>query len=132
MRIAFTTVGCRLNQCETDALRGRATADGWEVVPFEDEADAYVINSCTITTEADADSRQLARRAVRRNPAALVVLAGCFAQGNPEAAAAVPGVDLILGGTDRSASASATFARPVTSTARSADPVSIPIGPAPS
>jgi threonylcarbamoyladenosine tRNA methylthiotransferase MtaB len=101
MRIAFATVGCRLNQFETDALRGKALMAGHEVVSFEAVADAYVINTCTITAEADADSRQLARRAVRRNPAALVTVTGCYAQAAPESVAAIPGVDLVLGNTEK-------------------------------
>jgi threonylcarbamoyladenosine tRNA methylthiotransferase MtaB len=96
MRIAFATVGCRLNQFETDALRGRAQAEGHEVVSFETAADMYVINTCTITAEADADSRRLARQAVRRNPSALVAVTGCYAQAAPEVVAAIPGVDLVL------------------------------------
>ncbi len=101
MRIAFATVGCRLNQFETDALRGKAQTAGHEVVTFEAVADAYVINTCTITAEADADSRQLARRAVRRNPAALVAVTGCYAQAAPETVAAIPGVDLVLGNAEK-------------------------------
>ena len=101
MRIAFATVGCRLNQFETDALRGHAHGAAWEVVPFDAEADVYVINSCTVTAEADADSRQLARRAVRRNPAALIVVAGCYAQADPETVAAIPGVDLVVGNQEK-------------------------------
>ena len=102
MQIAFATVGCRLNQFETDALRGRAQAEGHEVVPFEAAADLYVINTCTITAEADADSRRLARQAVRRNPSALVAVTGCYAQAAPEAVAAIPGVDLVLGNREKS------------------------------
>ncbi|MBP2672512.1 MAG: modification enzyme, MiaB family [candidate division NC10 bacterium] len=101
MRIAFATVGCRLNQFETDALRGKAHAAAHEVVSFEAEADVYVINTCTITADADADSRQLARRAVRRNPSALVVVTGCYAQAAPEAVAAIPGVDLVVGNREK-------------------------------
>lgn len=101
MRIAFATVGCRLNQFETDALRGKAHAAAHAVVPFEAEADVYVINTCTITAEADADSRQMARRAVRRNPSAVVVVTGCYAQAAPEAAAAIPGVDLVIGNREK-------------------------------
>ena len=102
MRIAFATVGCRLNQFETDALRGKALAEGHQIVPFAAAADAYVINTCTITAEADADSRRLARQAVRRNPSALVAVTGCYAQAAPEAVAAIPGVDLILGNGEKS------------------------------
>jgi len=101
MRIAFATVGCRLNQFETDALRGKAQVAALEVVSFETDADVYVINTCTITAEADADSRQLARRAVRRNPSALVVVTGCYAQAAPEAVAAIPGVDLVIGNREK-------------------------------
>ncbi len=97
MRIAFATVGCRLNQFETHAVRGKALAEGHQVVPFEAPAELYVINTCTITAEADADSRRLARQAVRRNPSALVAVTGCYAQAAPEAVAAIPGVDLVLG-----------------------------------
>jgi len=97
MRIAFATVGCRLNQFETDALRGKAQAEGYQIVPFAAAADVYVINTCTITAEADADSRRLARQAVRRNPSALVAVTGCYAQAAPDAVAAIPGVDLVLG-----------------------------------
>lgn len=102
-RIAFATVGCRLNQFETDALRGKAEAGGFTVVPFEETADVYVINTCTITGEADADSRQVVRRAVRRNPAALVAVTGCYAQAFPERLAAIPGVDLVLGNVEKAA-----------------------------
>lgn len=97
MRIAFATVGCRLNQFETDALRGRAQIEAYELVPFDAVADVYVINTCTITAEADADSRQLARRAVRRNPSALVAVTGCYAQAAAETVASIPGVNLVLG-----------------------------------
>ncbi|MBI4573122.1 MAG: tRNA (N(6)-L-threonylcarbamoyladenosine(37)-C(2))-methylthiotransferase MtaB [candidate division NC10 bacterium] len=97
MRIAFATVGCRLNQFETDALRGKAQAEGHAIVPFDAAAELYVINTCTITAEADADSRRLARQAVRRNPSALVAVTGCYAQAAPGAVAAIPGVDLVLG-----------------------------------
>ncbi len=101
MRIAFATVGCRLNQFETDALRGKAQAADHRVVSFETDADVYVINTCTITAEADADSRQLARRAIRQNPFALVVVTGCYAQAAPEAVAAIPGVDLVMGNREK-------------------------------
>ncbi len=97
MRIAFATVGCRLNQFETDALRGKAQAEGHAIVAFDAAAELYVINTCTITAEADADSRRLARQAVRRNPSALVAVTGCYAQAAPGAVAAIPGVDLVLG-----------------------------------
>jgi threonylcarbamoyladenosine tRNA methylthiotransferase MtaB len=101
MRIAFATVGCRLNQFETGALRGRAQTEGYEIVPFGTAADVYVINTCTITAEADADSRRLARQAVRRNPSALVAVTGCYAQAASDAVAAIPGVNLVLGNAEK-------------------------------
>ena len=101
MRIAFVTVGCRLNQFETDALRGKAQVEGHQIVPFDSLAEAYVINTCTITAEADADSRQLVRQALRRNPSALVAVTGCYAQAAPEMVAAIPGVDLVLGNAEK-------------------------------
>ena len=97
MRIAFATVGCRLNQFETDALRGKAQAETYRIVPFDATADVYVVNTCTITAEADADSRRLVRQAIRRNPSAVVAVTGCYAQAAPDVVAAIPGVDLVLG-----------------------------------
>jgi len=96
-KIAFATVGCKLNQYETQVLQARFARAGFEVVPFKELADVYVVNSCTVTHKSAADSRKLARRAHRLNPQALVVLCGCYAQLEPEAAAAVEGVGLVAG-----------------------------------
>jgi threonylcarbamoyladenosine tRNA methylthiotransferase MtaB len=96
-RIAFSTLGCKQNQFETEALKGILSEEDYAVVPFTDEADLYVINTCTVTAEADADSRQMIRRAIRRNPAARVVVTGCYAQVSPHEVRAIPGVDLVLG-----------------------------------
>lgn len=101
MRIAFATLGCRLNQFETDAMAGMARQAGYTPVSFDEEADLYVINTCTITHEADADSRQLIRRAVGRNPAARVIVTGCYAQAAPDRVAQIPGVDLVLGNVEK-------------------------------
>ena len=91
MRVAFATLGCRLNQFETDALERAARAAGHEVVAFADPAaDLYVVNSCTITHDADADTRQLVRRAARQRPGARIVVTGCMATADPEALAAMP------------------------------------------
>ncbi|MBI3988913.1 MAG: MiaB/RimO family radical SAM methylthiotransferase, partial [candidate division NC10 bacterium] len=97
MRVALTTLGCRLNQFETDAMQKMLEGAGFQTVEFSEEADVYVVNTCTITHEADGDSRQMVRRAVRRNPKALVVVTGCYAQAEPERVASIPGVDLVLG-----------------------------------
>jgi threonylcarbamoyladenosine tRNA methylthiotransferase MtaB len=101
MRIAFATLGCRLNQFETDALRGKAQSMAYELVPFDATADVYVINTCTITAEADADSRRLVRQAVRRNPSAIVAVTGCYVQAAPGVVAAIPGVDLAVGNPEK-------------------------------
>lgn len=101
MRVAFSTLGCRLNQFETDALERMLQEAGYRVVGFSEEADLYIINTCTITHEADADSRQTVRRAVRQNPKALVVVTGCYANVAPQVVASIPGVDLVLGNAEK-------------------------------
>jgi len=101
MRVALTTLGCRLNQFETDAMQKMLEGAGFQTVEFSQEADIYVVNTCTITHEADGDSRQMVRRAVRRNPKALVVVTGCYAQAEPERVASIPGVGLVLGNVEK-------------------------------
>lgn len=101
MRVAFATLGCRQNQFETDLMADAFRADGCETVPFGAEADVYVINTCTVTARADADSRRLIRQAVRRNPLAFVVATGCYAQANPRALLGIEGVDLVLGNAEK-------------------------------
>jgi threonylcarbamoyladenosine tRNA methylthiotransferase MtaB len=100
-RVAFSTLGCKQNQFETEALKGMLPEGGYAVVPFTEEADLYVINTCTVTAEADADSRQTIRRAIRRNPAARIVVTGCYAQVSPHEVRAIPGVDLVLGNAEK-------------------------------
>ena len=78
-RVAFQTLGCRLNQFETDSLAGEFEHAGYTVVPFEEQADAYVVNSCTVTNKADRKTRNSIHRATRRSDA-LVVVTGCFAE----------------------------------------------------
>ncbi|MEO8602303.1 MAG: tRNA (N(6)-L-threonylcarbamoyladenosine(37)-C(2))-methylthiotransferase MtaB [bacterium] len=95
LRVAFATLGCKVNQYDT-AVMETALRESCELVPFAAAADVYVVNSCTVTDRADAESRQLARRARRANPAARVVLTGCFAQASPQRAA-VPEVDYVIG-----------------------------------
>ncbi len=95
--VAFATVGCKLNQVETQEIQGLLTARGYRAVPFEEPAQVYVINTCTVTGRADFSDRQMIRRAITRNPDALVVVTGCYAQTDPAAIARIPGVDLIVG-----------------------------------
>ena len=97
LRIALTTLGCKVNQYDTATIEDRLKAEGHECVPFADTADVYIVNSCTVTNQADAESRQLVRRAKRKNPSARVIMTGCYAQVNPKAVAKVPEVDYVIG-----------------------------------
>lgn len=96
MRVAVATLGCKVNQYDTATIETRLRNEGCTMVPFAPGADVYIVNSCTVTDRADAESRQLARRARRFNPAARVILTGCFAQINPQGAA-IPDVDHVVG-----------------------------------
>ncbi len=105
-RVSFYTLGCKVNQYETEALREKFAAAGYRVdssVADENQkesvaaADVFIINTCTVTNLADRKSRQYIRRAKRENPEALIVVTGCYAQIDPEAVAAIEGVDLIVG-----------------------------------
>lgn len=100
MKAAFYTLGCKVNQYESESLKDLFRRRGYRVVPFSEKADVYVVNSCTVTHTSDAKSRQAVRRAVRQNPEAVVAVIGCYPQVAPEEAAAIPGVDILLG-TDR-------------------------------
>lgn len=97
MKAAFATLGCKVNHYETEAIRELFLRAGWEVVPFSDAANVYVVNTCTVTQISDAKSRQLLSRAHRTNPEALVVAVGCYAELSPEALAALDGVGLVIG-----------------------------------
>jgi threonylcarbamoyladenosine tRNA methylthiotransferase MtaB len=99
--VAFATLGCKLNQYDTMEVQALLEAQGFRTVPFEAPAQVYVINTCTVTARADYSDRQAIRRAVARNPGAVVVVTGCYAQTNPDAVAAIPGVDLVLGTQDK-------------------------------
>ncbi len=102
MNVAFATLGCKVNQYETEAMRELFAAAGWEIVPFSERADAYVVNTCTVTGTSDTKSRQLLSRAHRNNPGAIVAAVGCYAQSDPAAVADLAGVSLVVG-TDRKA-----------------------------
>jgi len=102
MKVAFETLGCRMNQFDTDLLRNKFIQKGYEVVSFEDIADVYVINTCTVTVGGDRSSRQAIYQAKRRNPKAVVVATGCYAQVNPQELAKLKEVDLVVGNTHKS------------------------------
>lgn len=100
-KAAFYTLGCKVNQYETEAISEIFKKAGYEIVGYEDFADVYVINTCTVTAMSDRKSRQIIRRAKKHNPNAIVVATGCYAQTNPEAVARIGGVNLIVGTDDR-------------------------------
>jgi threonylcarbamoyladenosine tRNA methylthiotransferase MtaB len=102
MRIAFTTLGCKINQYETDLLRQDLAARGNTIVPFDGEADVYVINTCSVTAKSDMQCRQTIRSAVRRGAGAKVVVTGCYAETRPDEIRNIPGVNLIVGNRDKS------------------------------
>ncbi|RKD23991.1 tRNA (N(6)-L-threonylcarbamoyladenosine(37)-C(2))-methylthiotransferase MtaB [Ammoniphilus oxalaticus] len=95
--VAFHTLGCKVNQYETEAIWQIFKTAGYEQVSFEGPADVYVINTCTVTNTGDKKSRQVMRRAIRRNPDGIVVVTGCYAQTAPGEVANIPGVDIVLG-----------------------------------
>lgn len=95
--VAFHTLGCKLNYAETSTLSRMLENDGFEKKEFDDSADVYVINTCSVTDNADKECRQIVRRIQRRSPESLVVITGCYAQLKPEQIASIPGVDLVLG-----------------------------------
>jgi threonylcarbamoyladenosine tRNA methylthiotransferase MtaB len=99
--VAFVTLGCKLNQYDTTEVQALLEARGFRTVPCEAPAEVYVINTCTVTARADYSDRQAIRRAIARNPDAVVVVTGCYAQTNPEAVAEIPGVDFVLGTRDK-------------------------------
>ncbi len=99
--VALTTVGCKLNQYETEGIAELFEREGLRVVPFDGPADIYVVNTCTVTTRSDYRSRQMIRRAARRNPTSTVVATGCYAQRDPATLAALPEVALVVGNTDK-------------------------------
>ncbi|MHB9097034.1 MAG: tRNA (N(6)-L-threonylcarbamoyladenosine(37)-C(2))-methylthiotransferase MtaB [Syntrophales bacterium] len=101
VRVAVVTLGCKVNQCESAGIAEAMTARGMTIVPFEDEADCYVVNTCTVTGRTDYQSRQLIRRAIRRNPAATVFVTGCYAQRAPEEIARIPGVRIVAGNAEK-------------------------------
>ncbi len=103
MRIAFYTLGCKVNQYETEIMTNQFANDGFDIVDIEDQADVYVINSCTVTSSGDKKTKQMIRRLKRVNPNAIVALTGCFPQAFPDEASIIPEADVIQGSYNRSA-----------------------------
>jgi threonylcarbamoyladenosine tRNA methylthiotransferase MtaB len=99
--VAFHTLGCKLNFSETSTLSRQLEQEGFEKKDFTDQADVYVINTCSVTENADKECRQLVRRIQRRAPESFVVITGCYAQLKPKEIAEIPGVDLVLGAAEK-------------------------------
>lgn len=99
--IAFHTLGCKLNFSETSAISRQMQARGFTTVDFESPSDVYVINTCSVTEQADTKCRNIVRKAMKQNPDAYVVVVGCYAQLKPKEIAAIKGVDLVLGAAEK-------------------------------
>ncbi|KIH71796.1 tRNA (N(6)-L-threonylcarbamoyladenosine(37)-C(2))-methylthiotransferase MtaB [Salinicoccus roseus] len=99
--IAFHTLGCKVNHYETEAMWQLFKGEGYDRVDFTQNADVFVINTCTVTNTGDKKSRQVIRRAIRNNPDAVVCVTGCYAQTAPKDILNIPGVDIIIGTEDR-------------------------------
>lgn len=99
--VAFHTLGCKLNYSESSAMSAMFQKQGFEKVDFEQAADVYVINTCSVTENADRECRYLVRRVRRRAPDGVVVITGCYAQLKPAEIASIPGVDLVLGAAEK-------------------------------
>ncbi len=100
-RASLHTLGCRLNQSETALIEEQLRARGYDIVPFGQPADLGIVNTCTVTREADAKSRQLVRSFARKNPSAFVAVIGCYAQMGADALRDIDGVDLIIGNQEK-------------------------------
>jgi threonylcarbamoyladenosine tRNA methylthiotransferase MtaB len=99
--VGILTLGCKVNQYESEAIAERLASLGFEIKQATEECDAYIINTCTVTAESDRKARQFIRRAISKNPEAYILVTGCLAQTNPENIAAIAGVDYVCGNTDK-------------------------------
>ncbi len=104
---AVATLGCKVNQADSEAINEQMSEAGFEQRDFSEIADVYIVNTCTVTHLGDRSSRQMIGQARRRHPDALLVVTGCYAEMNPTAVAALPGVDLVVGNTGKDSLASA-------------------------
>jgi len=100
-KVAYYTQGCKLNFSETSTISRKISKDGYQKVDFEDTADIYVINTCSVTENADKECKRIVRNALKRSPEAFIVIIGCYAQLKPEEIAQIDGVDLVLGATEK-------------------------------
>ena len=100
-RAAFHNLGCKVNSYELDIMRQKMEKSGYSIVPFEEEADVYVINTCTVTNIADRKSRQMIHKAKKRNPDAVVIAVGCYVETDPERVGTDSAIDLAIGNNNK-------------------------------
>ena len=100
-KVAFYTLGCKLNFSETSTIARGFVNEGFDRVDFSEKADMYVINTCSVTDNADKKFKTIVKQAQKSNPEAFIAAVGCYAQLKPEELAAVDGVDLVLGATEK-------------------------------
>ena len=100
-RVAFHNLGCKVNSYELDIMRQKMEEFGYTPVPFEDEADVYVINTCTVTNIADRKSRQMIHKAKKKNPDAVVIAVGCYVETDPERVGTDKAIDLAIGNNNK-------------------------------
>lgn len=101
MKFSIHTLGCKVNLYESEAVINDLVNHGFELTDFDDMCDVYIINTCTVTSTSDAKSRKVIRQAIRRNPIAIIVVMGCYAQLNPNEVEGLEGVDIIIGTKNR-------------------------------
>lgn len=101
-KVAFHTLGCKVNQYETESIKNQLIKRGYEEVPFEDKSDIYIINSCTVTSIADRKTRNMLRRAKKINPDAKVIVTGCYAQTNSREILEIEDVDFVIDNKNKS------------------------------
>ncbi len=100
-KVAFYTLGCKLNFAETSAIGRQFLEQGFTKTDFSDKADIYVVNTCSVTEQANSKCRNIIRQALKKNPDGFVIVSGCYAQLKPEEIAKIPGVDLVVGAGDK-------------------------------
>ena len=100
-KVGLYTLGCKVSLYETEAIGEAFEREGFSVCSFDDVCDVYVINTCTVTAESDAKSRKYIRRAIRKNPNAVVIVIGCYSQRAPDEVARIEGVSAVIGTADK-------------------------------
>lgn len=100
-KVAFATLGCKVNQYESEAIKSLFLNQGYQIVDFAEPADVYVINTCTVTHLGNRKSRQMIRKATTNNPEAVVAVTGCYAQTAPGEILDIPGVNIVIGTSER-------------------------------